>query len=574
MHLLLAIVALGLSGALQAVISPPLNWWWLHTISFIPAIVVLDSIDTRGKATLAGWWIGISANAAIFYWVVHTVRTFSNLPYIAAVGCLLAFALVWGFYAGVWGWGFKAIQGRMGDWWPVGIAAWFAACEYLNPQLFPYYQGVTWYQLPAIFLIVAVAGVPFISFLIILCNATIAQGIIRTRAGVERPWGGPVMRNAGLLAALVAVSMGYSHARLDAIEAAEADAEISRIALVQSNRDVFALRAMSKRSKSASLDDFIALSRDAIRESEDLDAVVWPEGALRGAAGYRRNAKARRMVRDTGVELWTGGTFSIKGDDGRRVHHNSAFRIYDQGKIDERHDKNILLPFGEFMPLEDLIPILKKIQGVGNYHPGEGLELFETPHGDFVFLICYEAIRHRYVRGGVRGGADLLVNITYDAWFGDTSNPTQHLMLSAVQSAQYGIPLIRSATTGISAHVDARGMIVQQTEVFERDVLVADVKRVSVPTPYASLGDWFAWLCIIGSALLLLSGKRADERPWKKGHWAAWTAITVGTLLIPKLAWLANPYILVGDWIAWGAASGFLVAIGVLRVVDSRKAKA
>lgn len=571
MHPLLPILALALSGALQALISPPLNWWWLHPISFVPAILVLDRIETTGKATLAGWFVGISANTAIFYWIVHTVRTFSNLPYIAAVGCLLAFALFWGFYAGAWGWGFKAIQGKAGDWWPVGIAAWFAACEYLNPQLFPYYQGVAWYQLPRIFLIVAVAGVPFVTFLILLCNGTIAQGIIRQRAGVERPWGGPVARNAALLAAGVAISMGYSHVRLGAIAEAEAVAETSRIGLVQTNRDVFALRAMSKRSKSASLDDFIALSKSALAEHDDLDALVWPEGALRGAAGYRRNAKARRLVRDTGVELWTGGTFSVKGEDGRNVHHNSAFRIHGAGKVDERHDKNILLPFGEFMPLEDLIPILKKIQGVGNYQPGQGMELFETPHGNFVFLICYEAIRHRYVRGGVREGADLLVNITYDAWFGDTSNATQHLMLSAIQAAQYGVPLVRGATTGISASVDTRGMIVKQSDVFERTVLVADVKRVSVPTPYAALGDWFAWLCILGAGLLLLSGKRADERAWHKGHWAAWTAITLGTLLIPKLAWLANPYVLVGDWIAWAAASVFLLAIGGLRLLANRR---
>jgi apolipoprotein N-acyltransferase len=569
-HLLLPILALVLTGAVQALISPPLNWWWLQPISWVPAILVLDRIQTDGKAVLAGWLVGISANIAIFYWVFHTVKTFSNLPTVLAVGCLVLFGLFWGFYAGVWGWGFKAVQNQAGDWWPVGIAAWFAACEYLNPQLFPYYQGVAWYQLPRIFLAVAVAGVPFISFLVLLSNATLAQGVIRQRAGIERPWGGPVARNAAVLGVLVALSMGYSHVRLGAIEAAEADAEISHIAMIQTNRDVFALRAMSKRSKTASLDDLIRLSRAALDKDERIDVFVWPEGALRGSAGYRRNARARQLVRDTGVELWTGGTFSSKDDDGGRVNHNSGFRIYAAGRVDERYDKTLLLPFGEFMPLKELLPFLKKIKGVGNYHPGEGLNLFETPHGDVVFLICYEAIRHRYVRGGVRAGADLLVNITYDAWFGDTSNPTQHLMLSAIQSAQYGIPLVRGATTGISAYVDARGVIVEQTKAFERTVLVAEVKRVSVPTPYARVGDWFAWLCILGSGLLLLAGKRAD-RPWSRRHRIIWGVITVGTLAIPSLAWLANPYILVGDWISWAFASGILLVIGGRRIAASRR---
>ena len=100
--LLLACFALVVSGALQALISPPLNWWVLHPISWIPALYVLS--QARGnQALLAGWLVGIAANATIFYWVIHTVRSFSNLPLPAAVLCLLAFALFWGFYAGIFG---------------------------------------------------------------------------------------------------------------------------------------------------------------------------------------------------------------------------------------------------------------------------------------------------------------------------------------------------------------------------------------------------------------------------------------------------------------------------------------
>jgi len=561
-HLALLLAALIFSGAVQALESPPLNWWLLHPVSFVPAILALSTLR-GGRALLGGWLIGIAANMAIFYWVVHTVRSFSNLPLPAAIACLLAFSLFWGFYAGIWGWGFHAVKERAGDWWPIGIAAWFAACEYLNPQLFPYYQGVSFYQVPRVFLVTAVAGVPYMTFCILLCNGVVAQGILRQRAGEEKPWSGPVLRNGAVLLALVLFAFGYSAVRLGKIEAAEAEAETSRIALVQTNLDVFTLRRLSRESKTASLDAFLDLSKRTWGKDPDIDAFVWPEGALRGAADYRRNRPARRFVAESGVELWSGGSFSKRGDDGRRVHYNSAFRVHRGGKIGPRYDKNILLPFGEFMPLEDLLPILKKIQGVGNYNAGDGLHVYETPHGNFVFLICYEAIRHRYVRGGVREGADLLVNITYDAWFGDTSNPTQHLMLSAIQSAQFGMPLVRAATTGISAHVDARGVIVQETDVFTEDVLIADVKRVDVPSPYRTLGDWFVWLCVLGSGLLLLLGQ-AGERTWGRGAWFGWGVIAVGTLMIPKLAWLANPYVLVGDWLCWAYACAAVIGVGVL----------
>ena len=555
------VLALVFSGAVQALISPPLNWWWLHPLSLIPGLWALSRLR-GGRALLGGWLMGIAANAAIFYWVIHTVQTFSNLPTPAAVACLLGFALFWGFYAGIFGWGFAAVRDKAGDWWPVAIAAWFVACEYLNPQLFPYYQGVAWYQLPRVFLVTALAGVPFVSFCVILVNAVGLQLIERKRAGVERPWAGPVARNAAVLAGCLVLAVSFSAVRLGKIERAEETAETLRVALVQTNRDVFALRAMNKRSPMAQVNDFVDLSLDAFDEDPTIQVFIWPEGALRGSATYDRNRRARRMVKDTGAELWAGGSYSRRTSDGERIAFNSAFRVHGKGVVDKRYDKNILLPFGEFMPLRDTFPFLKKITGVGNYKPGDGLTVMHAEEADFVFLICYEAIRHRYVRGGIRAGADLLVNITYDAWFGDTSNPTQHLMLSAIQSAQYGVPLVRAATTGISAHVDARGVLLEQTPVFERAVLVSDVKKVRVPSIYAAVGDWFAWLCILASAWLLVIGKRT-EGVWARRHWVGWAVILLGTAAIPKLAWLANPYVLVLDWVAWAVATLSLVVIGV-----------
>jgi apolipoprotein N-acyltransferase len=201
-------------------------------------------------------------------------------------------------------------------------------------------------------------------------------------------------------------------------------------------------------------------------------------------------------------------------------------------------------------------------------------------------LICYEAIRHRYVRQAVRDGADVLVNITYDAWFGDTSNPSQHLMLSALQAAQFGVPLVRAATTGISAAVDARGRFIASvdppglfveepfprytTAVYKRTVLTADVKRVRVPTPYTTLGDWFAWLCVLFSCLALvrsLPSRRVD--PSRRYRFAT-VVILVGTACIPPLSWLANPHILLGDWIVWAAAVTALGMVFVRQTIQRR----
>ncbi|MEE2829479.1 MAG: apolipoprotein N-acyltransferase [Myxococcota bacterium] len=562
-------LALVCSGAGQALISPPLNWWWLLPVLWLPGLWALS--HARGpRALLFGWCLGTSALLAIFYWIVHTVQTFSNLPLPVAVVVLVGFSLFWGFYAAVFAWGLVAVRRACRGYWPLGVAAWFVACEYLNPQLFPFYQGVVLYQQPWIFLATALAGVPFLSFLVMLCNALLLQILERRRAGLPLR-AVPVGVNSAVLVSLVLVAVLYSGFRLRVIDAAEEEAETARIAMVQTNRGVEALRVLRKKGPQAQVEDFARLSAQTLARDPDIDVLVWPEGALRGSARHPTSRSARRLVRDHGVELWTGGGAWKKAEGDRRVFFNSGFRLSrstEEGsrrvETGPRYDKNILLPFGEFMPLEDLLPILKKIQGVGNYEPGEGLVDYETPHGHFVFLICYEAIRHRYVRGGIQAGADLLVNITYDAWFGDTSNPTQHLMLSAAQSAQYGVPLVRAATTGISAYVDARGVLVDTSPLFKRTVLVSEVKRVQVPSPYAALGDWFAWICVLSSALIVLWGKRSEPR-WRRTDFLCWGVIATATLFIPKLAWLANPYILLGDWLAWGSAAALVLVVGLLQ---------
>ncbi len=505
---LLVVLAVAFSGAVQAVISAPLSWIWLHPIAFVPAFWAFDRLEGR-QALLAGWLFGIAAQTAIFSWVVHTVDTFSNLPLPVAVVVLLAFAVVFGFYGAIFGWGFGHVKRLSGRYWPLGIAAWFVACEFVNLQLFPYFQGVCWYQVPSIFLVTAVTGVAGISFLIFLCNAVLYGVLDRQLRGGS--WG-PIRGGAIVLALGVIASIGYSQVRLRAIDAAEAEAPSVTLGMVQTNQDVFARRDLMATSKNAIANDHVRAMASAYNASPDVDAFVLPEGALQGTPTWPRNFRVRKFVKDTGIEVWTGGASSRKGADGRREWFNSAFRLHGDARIDVRYDKNVLLPFGEYMPFVGLLPFLKKIQGVGNYQAGQGVIVFEALEDvRFAYLICYEAILSRYVRRAVNQGANLLVNITYDAWFGDTACPHQHFMLSALQAAQYGVPLVRSATTGISAFVDARGVITDTTDIFTRDVLVRPVKLVRLPGLYARLGDWFAWGCVLICGLLLVRRSAIPE---------------------------------------------------------------
>jgi apolipoprotein N-acyltransferase len=495
-----ALAGLLFSGVVQAVISPPLNWVALHPLSWVPAFWVFSRLTGR-RALAAGWLVAVAANCAIFYWIVHTVGSFSNLPTPVGVGVLVLYSLGIGFYCAVFAWGFGAVRRAAGHYWPFAIAAWFAICEFASPQLFPYFQGVAWYQRPSLFLIVSLTGVAGVTFLVIACNAIALQAFESLRGSGERPRA--VAINTGILVALVLGAVAWSADRLDRIERVEIDAQTLRVALIQPNYSVERYLELSS-TPEVIAEEYVSLSREALAEHGPIDIFVWPEKALIRSPLHKINRVVREFARDAGVEVWTGGDYKQRADSGASQFFNSAFRVDATGRMDRRYDKIVLLPFGEFMPLIDVFPVLGKIQGVGRYSAGTELTVYESDPARFVFLICYEAIRNEFVGEAVDKRANLLVNLTFDGWFGDTSEPTEHLMLAAVQSAQYGVPLVRSTTTGISAFVDARGMITERTDVFSRETLVADVKPMQVASPYAAFGDWFVGCCGLSSAGLLL----------------------------------------------------------------------
>jgi apolipoprotein N-acyltransferase len=151
---------------------------------------------------------------------------------------------------------------------------------------------------------------------------------------------------------------------------------------------------------------------------------------------------------------------------------------------------------------------------VSNFEAGDDLVLLdsETP-ARASFLICYEAILREFVRTRLPEETNLMTNVTFDGWFGDTSCASQHLMLAAARSAELGIPLVRAATTGISAFVDARGVITHQSALFTQEQLIADVRPIHVPTFYGAVGDWLPWSAtLISLSLFLLCFIRARRR--------------------------------------------------------------
>jgi len=156
------------------------------------------------------------------------------------------------------------------------------------------------------------------------------------------------------------------------------------------------------------------------------------------------------------------------------------------------------VPYGEYVPLKKWFPFINKlVVGVGDFRSGKGYYPLGTNNHKFGVLICYEGIFPEASRMYKQGGADLLVNITNDAWFGETSAPFQHLSMTVFRAVENRLFLVRSANTGISAIIDPTGRIIAQTELFTNTALRDTVKLINKKTVYSTYGDSFVLICMI-----------------------------------------------------------------------------
>lgn len=494
------------SGALfSLLISPPRSWVALHLVAWIPTLFAVSRLPGRA-AFWVGWSGGFALLFCMFSWLPATTGRFTQLP--AAVGWLAhsAHAALFSLWVGVFAWGIRRVRTASGSFWPFAIAGWFCACEFLNPQWIPFFQASAWYEVTELFLVTTLLGMAGGSFLIVASNTVALQGIEALRVG-ERL--GAAARNACILALLVAGAFAWSQHWSGVVERANADAPRLRVALIQSAVYGAGKRQLMRQQGSGAVaDDLAALSRQVFDQEGAVDAFVWPETAIAGSPDLPYNSSVPRLAKTTGAEIWTGSSFRTSGNP---VPHNSAFRVDASGHSDVRYDKNVLIPFGEYIPGTRWIPGLAQFKGLGKYSPGTETPVYASALGPFAFLICYEAILPDRVRQAVADGAQLIVNVTFDGWFGRTLAPHQHLMLTAAQAALAGVPMVRSASTGVSAVIDARGVIVARTELFERDTLTVEFPRGVVATPWMAAGDWFAWLCVVASAGLLWRSRRLSE---------------------------------------------------------------
>jgi apolipoprotein N-acyltransferase len=192
------------------------------------------------------------------------------------------------------------------------------------------------------------------------------------------------------------------------------------------------------------------------------------------------------------------GAVLIRPVDGPRQYFafNTALASDAEGQIRGRYDKQFLVTFSEYIPFGDNLPILYEWSpNSGRFSPGTSIEPLSVAGHRVATIICYEDLSPGFVNAMFRHkNADLLVNITNDAWFGDTIEPYQHLALSKLRAVEQRRFFVRSTNSGVSAFVDPVGRTMSQTETFKQQTLDHEIAWLKGTTPYRLFGEWVTWL--------------------------------------------------------------------------------
>lgn len=505
-----ALIALA-AGAASALAMAPFNAWPIMFVT-IPVLVWLIDGSTAGRwsgaatAAIAGWCFGFGYFVAGLYWIGYAflvdAKTFGWLLPVAVSGLPAYLAIYTGLGVAaarlIWIRGPERI---------LALATMLTASEWLRGHLFTGFPWNTFgYALTGPLALAqgvsltGIWGLTFISIAVFASPAVLADD----RADTPHPFR-PLLLAAMTLAGLTA----YGLARLAVHPTAYVDGV--RLRLMQPNLQQDA--KFNYTAKDEVVARYLELSNRATgpqsNGAHDATILIWPESAFPFFLTREPDvlAKISAMLKP-GTELITGAVRPASQASGPHAY-NSVYVIDPDGSIRGIYDKLHLVPFGEYLPFEN---VLEKIglqnltKQVGGFLTGNRRRTMDIPGAPKMLpLICYEVIfPGAAVPADERPG--WLVNLTNDGWFGISTGPYQHFQQARVLAIAEGLPLVRTANTGISGVIDPVGRIVKALPLGVEGVLDSNLPKPIAPTLFVTLGNGpLILLLIVG---LLAIGRR------------------------------------------------------------------
>jgi apolipoprotein N-acyltransferase len=459
---------------------------WLGGIA---ALLLVYAVRAR-RAYLPLYCAGLVGHLVGFHWVYQTVRVFGGFGPPASAAVFAIFVLTGALQFLL----FALIHHHLDsafDSVALRSATAVALSELLMPRLFPWHFGHTQITFTPFVQIAGLGGAITVSFLMFW----LAEAIVRVVVFRER-------QRAFLVPVVLSVlAMAYGAAMMGKFRSPQGMPQ--DVVLVQGNATL-----AEKRDLASARQNLVRIFELSTAAAHPDTLMVWPEGAVPtyipatiGSVGHPP------------ILPWIGngsaflvGSYSFLPDERR---FNAAFAVYPDGEVPMPYFKRVLIPFGEYMPLASCFRGLQELNAkAGVFSAGTEAVVFaypmHRPDGTAYILkvsplICYEDTLPFLARESVRKGAELLVNITSDSWFGRTLAPHQHHLIAAFRAIENRRFLIRATNTGLSAVVDPLGRTVARIPPFSEGTATAQVRLLNYRSPYSNwVGDrpWWALLTL------------------------------------------------------------------------------
>jgi len=493
-----------LSGLLLTLAFPKNEVPGLAWCALMPLFWAVRTVSGR-DAFRIGWVSGLVHYLSLIYWTAYTMHTFGHLPWAVCIPVLFLFAAFLALFSALFGWWVNRFASRP-LWLALLAPAAWTALEFLRGNLL---TGFPWallahsqYRMLPLIQMVDLAGTYGLSFIICGVNTAlflITRSIIRISPAPRLPW--RYSLPAGLAAALLlGCAWGYGHWRLGHWEQTAAAAAGQRtVAVIQGNVDQG--MKWDEAFRQATIERYLRLTREAAAGNPDL--VVWPETATPFYFGLE-TAPTRAVLEGLLAirrPLLLGSPAVSRTAEGDR-YYNRAYLLDGAGRIQSMYDKAHLVPFGEYVPLKRWLPFVgKMVAQVGDFHAGKPGAVIDWEGVSLGIQICYEAIFPELARAQVASGAQLLVNMTNDAWYGPTGAPHQLLAMTVFRAVENRRSLARAANTGISGFISPTGRILAPTALYQEAAVSRALPLVSSYSAYTQWGDTAAYGCLIICAL-------------------------------------------------------------------------
>lgn len=485
---------------------PVYNMGWIVWIGLVPLLFAM-----YGKRPRSGFFMSYLCGLVFFPGIFNWILQIPKYTYLHHV--ILAFYL--GCYFGVFGFVFVLVSKQ----WGIIIALFTAPFAWVSLEFIRSnfsFLALPWallahsqYQYPPIIQIASLTGIYGISFLIVLVNSAIAAiTLFLLSRFKDNPYSFyPIVFRKGAILIVVSAALSVILVLAYGFKATAGPImdDSIKVAVVQGNIDQ--VKKWNHKYKVFIMQTYKELTQMASKDHPAL--IFWPETATPSAISRNHSLydQVKCISQSAGTYLLLGSAQYQKfkqGEAGRIEYMNSAFLISPDNKLNnQRYDKICLLPFGEYLPMQRIIPwSFIRVPKMRGYTPGNEFTVFKVSTFKFGVTICWENIFPNLVRKFVKKGAQFIVNITNEAWFGKTSVPYQFVAMSVFRAVENRVSVVRCANTGVSCFINPHGRIIGKVQqdnkdIFVRGYLTKEISLSKGKTFYTVYGDVFAYMCIV-----------------------------------------------------------------------------